>query len=160
VRGGGAGGVHRSGHVTDWKRSCNLARATLNASPALPGQTGLPEAGSDASATVTMKKVEAIVRPFRLEELAAALHALGVRGVSVTYAKGLGRTGRKPRGIRGAAGYLSFPKVKVELVAADDLVESVVHAMARSAWTGRRGDGKIFVTDVTEATPLTPLKAR
>jgi len=99
-----------------------------------------------------VKKVEAIIRPFKLDELKQSLGDLDIQGMTVTEVKGFGRTGGKKEVYRGSAYVVEFvPKVKVEVVAADDLVGQIVEAMTAAARTGRIGDGKIFVYPVQEA---------
>ena len=99
-----------------------------------------------------MKKVEAIIKPFKLDEVKDALAEVGVQGMTVTEVKGFGRTGGKKEVYRGSAYVVDFvPKVKIEIVVPDDAVASVVDAIEKSAKTGRIGDGKIFVLPVDEA---------
>jgi nitrogen regulatory protein P-II 1 len=99
-----------------------------------------------------MKKVEAIIKPFKLDEVKDALGEIGVQGMTVTEVKGFGRTGGKREVYRGSAYVVDFvPKVKVEVVVADDLVVRILEAIEKAAKTGRIGDGKIFVTPVEEA---------
>ncbi len=99
-----------------------------------------------------MKKVEAIIKPFKLDEVKDALAEVGIKGMTVTEVKGFGRTGGKREVYRGSAYVVDFvPKVKVEVVVPDAIVASVVEAIERSAKTGRIGDGKIFVTPIEEA---------
>jgi nitrogen regulatory protein P-II 1 len=99
-----------------------------------------------------MKKVEAIIKPFKLDEVKDALSETGIRGMTVTEVKGFGRTGGKKEVYRGSAYVVDFvPKVKIEIVVPDDLVQQVVDAIERSAKTGRIGDGKIFVLPVDDA---------
>ena len=96
-----------------------------------------------------MKKVEAIIKPFKLEEVREALSALGVTGLTVTEVKGFGRQKGHTELYRGAEYVVDFlPKVKVELVVADSLVEPTLDAIVKTARTGKIGDGKIFVTGV------------
>ena len=98
-----------------------------------------------------MKKIEAIIRPFKLDELKQSLGDVGVQGMTVTEVKGFGRTGGKEEVYRGSTYVVEFvPKVKVEVVVADELVRQVVEAITAAARTGRIGDGKIFVTTVDE----------
>lgn len=98
-----------------------------------------------------MKKLEAIIRPFKLDEVKESLADIGVQGMTVTEVKGFGRTGGKKEVYRGSAYVVDFvPKVKVEVVVADDLVHQVVEAVQSAAKTGRIGDGKIFVCSVDE----------
>lgn len=99
-----------------------------------------------------MKKVEAIIKPFKLDDVKEALTEAGVRGMTVTEVKGFGRTGGKREVYRGSAYVVDFiPKLRVEVVVPEALVPSVVEAMEGAAKTGRIGDGKIFVTPVEEA---------
>ena len=99
-----------------------------------------------------MKKVEAIIKPFKLDEVKDALGEVGVRGMTVTEVKGFGRTGGKREVYRGSAYVVDFvPKVKVEVVVPDEMVHAVLDAIEKSAKTGRIGDGKIFATPVDEA---------
>ena len=99
-----------------------------------------------------MKKVEAIIKPFKLDEVKDALSEVGIQGMTVTEVKGFGRTGGKKEVYRGPAYVVDFvPKVKLEIVVADSQAQQVVDAIEKSAKTGRIGDGKIFVSPVEEA---------
>jgi nitrogen regulatory protein P-II 1 len=99
-----------------------------------------------------MKKLEAIIKPFKLDEVKEALHEVGIRGITVTEAKGFGRQKGHTELYRGAEYVVDFlPKVKLEIVMEDDLVERAVEAIQQAAHTGRIGDGKIFVTSIDEA---------
>jgi nitrogen regulatory protein P-II 1 len=99
-----------------------------------------------------MKKVEAIIKPFKLDEVKDALGEIGVQGMTVTEVKGFGRTGGKREVYRGSAYVVDFvPKVKVEVVVPDELVAPLIEAVEKAAKTGRIGDGKIFVSPVEEA---------
>lgn len=99
-----------------------------------------------------MKKVEAIIKPFKLDEVKDALAIVGIQGMTVTEVKGFGRTGGKREVYRGSAYVVDFvPKVKIEIVVPDDLVAPVLEAIERTAKTGRIGDGKIFVSPIEEA---------
>ncbi len=99
-----------------------------------------------------MKKVEAIIKPFKLDEVKDALSEVGIQGMTVTEVKGFGRTGGKKEVYRGSAYVVDFvPKVKVEIVVADTQAQQVMDAIEKSAKTGRIGDGKIFVTTIEEA---------
>jgi nitrogen regulatory protein P-II 1 len=99
-----------------------------------------------------MKKVEAIIKPFKLDEVKDALSEVGIQGMTVTEVKGFGRTGGKKEVYRGSAYVVDFvPKVKIEIVVADNQAQQVMDAIEKSAKTGRIGDGKIFVTTVEEA---------
>ena len=99
-----------------------------------------------------MKKIEAIIKPFKLDEVKEALHDVGVSGITVTEAKGFGRQKGHTELYRGAEYVIDFlPKVKVEVVVEDSLVNNVIEAIENAARTGRIGDGKIFVLDVEQA---------
>ncbi len=99
-----------------------------------------------------MKKVEAIIKPFKLDEVKEALGELGVQGMTVTEVKGFGRTGGKREVYRGSAYVVDFvPKVKVEVVVPEAVVVQVIDAVEKAAKTGRIGDGKIFVSSIEEA---------
>jgi len=99
-----------------------------------------------------MKKIEAIIKPFKLDEVKEALQAVGLQGITVTEAKGFGRQKGHTELYRGAEYVVDFlPKVKIEIVLADDMVERAVEAIQTSANTGRIGDGKIFISDIIEA---------
>jgi len=99
-----------------------------------------------------MQKVEAIIKPFKLDEVKEALNAIGVQGITVSEVKGFGRQKGHTELYRGAEYVVDFlPKIKLEVVAADDLIPKVVAAIQTAANTGRIGDGKIFVLPVIEA---------
>ncbi len=99
-----------------------------------------------------MKKVEAIIKPFKLDEVKEALHEVGIQGITVTEAKGFGRQKGHTELYRGAEYVVDFlPKVKIEVVMEDTLVVRAVEAIQRAAHTGRIGDGKIFVSSIDEA---------
>jgi nitrogen regulatory protein P-II 1 len=99
-----------------------------------------------------MKKIEAIIKPFKLDEVKDALHEVGLTGITVLEAKGFGRQKGHTELYRGAEYVVDFlPKVKIEIVLDDALVERAIEAIQRAARTGRIGDGKIFVTPVEEA---------
>ena len=99
-----------------------------------------------------MKKIEAIIKPFKLDEVKEALHEVGLQGITVTEAKGFGRQKGHTELYRGAEYVVDFlPKVKIEVVLDDALVDRAVEAIQRAAHTGRIGDGKIFITTVEEA---------
>ena len=98
-----------------------------------------------------MKKIEAIVKPFKLDEVREALSELGVTGLTVTEVKGFGRQKGHTELYRGAEYVVDFlPKVKVEVVIADALVDRAIEAIVKAARTGKIGDGKIFVTSVEQ----------
>jgi nitrogen regulatory protein P-II 1 len=99
-----------------------------------------------------MKKVEAIIKPFKLDEVKEALHEVGVQGITVTEAKGFGRQKGHTELYRGAEYVVDFlPKVKIEIVLMPEQVDAAVEAILKAARTGRIGDGKIFVLDIEEA---------
>ena len=99
-----------------------------------------------------MKKIEAIIKPFKLDEVKEALQEIGLQGITVTEAKGFGRQKGHTELYRGAEYVVDFlPKVKLELVLGDTMVEKAIDAIIASATTGRIGDGKIFVSNVEEA---------
>ena len=96
-----------------------------------------------------MKKIEAIIKPFKLDEVREALSELGCSGLTVTEVKGFGRQKGHTELYRGADYTVDFlPKVKVEVVLADDMLEKAIDAIIKAACTGKIGDGKIFVVDV------------
>ena len=99
-----------------------------------------------------MKKIEAIIKPFKLDEVKEALQEIGVQGLSVIEVKGFGRQKGHTELYRGAEYVVDFlPKVKIEVVLPDDQVESAVDAIVDAAKTDKIGDGKIFVSDVQQA---------
>ena len=99
-----------------------------------------------------MKKIEAIIKPFKLDEVKEALQEVGLQGITVTEAKGFGRQKGHTELYRGAEYAVDFlPKVKIEVVLGDDLVDKAVDAIQNSAKTGRIGDGKIFISTVENA---------
>ncbi|MBR2124373.1 MAG: P-II family nitrogen regulator [Acetobacter sp.] len=98
-----------------------------------------------------MKKIEAIIKPFKLDEVKEALHELGIQGVTVIEAKGFGRQKGHTELYRGAEYIVDFlPKIKVEIVCSASIVERAVEAISTAARTGRIGDGKIFVVPVDD----------
>jgi nitrogen regulatory protein P-II 1 len=98
-----------------------------------------------------MKKIEAVVKPFKLDEVREALSEIGVTGLTVTEVKGFGRQKGHTELYRGAEYVVDFlPKVKVEVVVADKLAEQAIEAIVKTARTGKIGDGKIFVTTVEQ----------
>ena len=98
-----------------------------------------------------MKKIEAVIKPFKLDEVKDALNALGVQGMTVTEVKGFGRQKGHVELYRGAEYDIAFiPKVKMEVVVADGMVEKVVATIQEKAKTGKIGDGKIFITKLEE----------
>ncbi|MEW6266533.1 MAG: P-II family nitrogen regulator [Thermodesulfobacteriota bacterium] len=99
-----------------------------------------------------MKKVEAIIKPFKLEDVKDALAGIGTEGMTVSEVKGFGRQKGHKEVYRGAEYAVDFlPKIKIEIVASDDKADQIVSAIQRSAYSGKIGDGKIFVLPVSEA---------
>jgi len=99
-----------------------------------------------------MKKVEAIIKPFKLDEVKEALHAIGIQGLTVTEVKGFGRQKGHTELYRGAEYVVDFlPKIKLEVAVSDEMLDKVIQAIVDSANTGRIGDGKIFVLPMDEA---------
>jgi nitrogen regulatory protein P-II 1 len=99
-----------------------------------------------------MKKIEAVIKPFKLDEVKEALHEIGVQGMTVTEVKGFGRQKGHTELYRGAEYVVDFlPKIKLEIAVSDDMAEKVVEAIAGAANTGRIGDGKIFVMPIEQA---------
>jgi nitrogen regulatory protein P-II 1 len=106
-----------------------------------PGQPGL----------MSMKKIEAVIKPFKLDEVKEALHEVGLQGITVVEAKGFGRQKGHTELYRGAEYVVDFlPKVKIEVICDDAVVERAVEAIINSARTGRIGDGKIFISAIEE----------
>ena len=99
-----------------------------------------------------MKKIEAIIKPFKLDEVKEALQEVGVQGITVLEAKGFGRQKGHTELYRGAEYVIDFlPKVKIEVVVPDELLDKAVEAIENAARTGRIGDGKIFISEIMEA---------
>jgi nitrogen regulatory protein P-II 1 len=99
-----------------------------------------------------MKKIEAIIKPFKLDEVKEALQEVGLQGITVIEAKGFGRQKGHTELYRGAEYVVDLlPKVKLEIVLSDEMVDNAVEAIRKAAQTGRIGDGKIFVSSVEEA---------
>ena len=98
-----------------------------------------------------MKKIEAVIKPFKLDEVKEALQDIGVQGMTVLEAKGYGRQKGHSELYRGAEYVIDFlPKLKIEVIVADDMVSTVTDAIITAARTGKIGDGKIFITDVID----------
>ena len=98
-----------------------------------------------------MKKVEAIIKPFKLDEVKNQLNEIGVKGITVSEVKGFGRQKGHAELYRGAEYIVDFlPKIKLEIIVSDELVDVVINAVTKSAQTGRIGDGKIFVTSLED----------
>jgi|TARA_B110001454_G_scaffold151237_1_gene140546 nitrogen regulatory protein P-II 1 len=98
-----------------------------------------------------MKKVEAIIRPFKLDEVKDHLNEIGVKGITVSEVKGFGRQKGHTELYRGAEYIVDFlPKIKLEIIVSDELIDDVINTVTKSAQTGRIGDGKIFVTSLED----------
>ena len=98
-----------------------------------------------------MKKIEAIIKPFKLDEVKEALQAIGMQGMTVVEAKGFGRQKGQTELYRGAEYVVDFlPKIKIEVIVSDDQVAAAVEAIQNAARTGRIGDGKIFISDILD----------
>ncbi|MEE2998373.1 MAG: P-II family nitrogen regulator [Pseudomonadota bacterium] len=99
-----------------------------------------------------MKKLEAIIKPFKLDEIKEALHEIGLQGITVIEAKGFGRQKGHTELYRGAEYIVDFlPKVKIELIIEDQQLDSAIEAIQKAAHTGRIGDGKIFISSIEDA---------
>ena len=99
-----------------------------------------------------MKKIEAIIKPFKLDEVKEALSSIGVQGLTVSEVKGFGRQKGHTELYRGAEYVVDFlPKVKIEIVVADNMLEQAIEAIVKAARTGKIGDGKIFLTKISDA---------
>ncbi len=109
------------------------------------------EGARGGSSGKQMKKIEAIIKPFKLDEVKEALHAVGLQGMTVLEAKGFGRQRGHTELYRGAEYIVDFlPKLKIEVVVSDAQLEAALNAITKSAHTGKIGDGKIFVSEITE----------
>lgn len=96
-----------------------------------------------------MKKIEAIIKPFKLDDVKEALHGIGMQGMTVLEAKGFGRQRGHTELYRGAEYVVDFlPKLKLEIIVSDDAVEQAIEAISKAAHTGKIGDGKIFISDI------------
>jgi nitrogen regulatory protein PII len=99
-----------------------------------------------------MKKLEAVIRPFKLDEVKEALAEEGIRGLTITEVRGYGRQKGHTETYRGSEYHIEFvPKIKVEVVIADNLLDKAIDAILRTAKTGQVGDGKIFISEVSDA---------
>ena len=98
-----------------------------------------------------MRKIEAVIKPFKLDEVKEALHGIGIQGMTVTEVRGFGRQKGHTELYRGAEYVVDFlPKIKIEIAVRDEMVDKVIEAIVKAANTGRIGDGKIFVTPMEE----------
>jgi nitrogen regulatory protein P-II 1 len=115
-------------------------------------QTGAQRLPHSTSEAISVKKIEAIIKPFKLDEVKEALHEVGVSGITVVEAKGFGRQKGHTELYRGAEYVVDFlPKVKLELVVDDAIAARAIEAIQTAAQTGRIGDGKIFVSTIDDA---------
>jgi nitrogen regulatory protein P-II 1 len=135
--------------------SMGTRAAAGNATPALQaahaGCRTSCEAVGVSAAEAAVKKIEAVIKPFKLDEVKEALHEVGLQGLTVLEAKGFGRQKGHTELYRGAEYVVDFlPKVKIEVVCDDERVERAIEAIVTAARTGRIGDGKIFVTNLEE----------
>lgn len=113
---------------------------------------GGPKHTHPVSGSYDVKKIEAIIKPFKLDEVKDILNEIGAQGLTITEVKGFGRQKGHTELYRGSEYVVDFlPKIKLEMVVGDDMVEDVVNAIIKTARTGRIGDGKIFVLPVEEA---------
>jgi nitrogen regulatory protein P-II 1 len=132
-----------------------LPRRNRKPLPLVPQRHGvlvaLNRRGGVARVNLVMKKIEAIIKPFKLDEVKEALQELGVQGMTVIEAKGYGRQKGHTELYRGAEYVVDFlPKIKIEVVVADDQLEPALESIVGAARTGRIGDGKIFVSEITD----------
>jgi nitrogen regulatory protein P-II 1 len=117
-----------------------------------PAQSGVRRPRTVEEAARPMKKIEAIIKPFKLDEVKEALQEIGIQGLSVTEVKGFGRQKGHTELYRGAEYVVDFlPKVKIEVVLADDMADAAIEAIINAAKTDKIGDGKIFVSDISQA---------
>jgi nitrogen regulatory protein P-II 1 len=137
------------GRIDVFFRQDGFQTGTISAS--YPASGKIPAITREAERHFLMKKIEAIIKPFKLDEVKEALQEVGLQGITVTEAKGFGRQKGHTELYRGAEYVVDFlPKVKVEVVLADENAEAVIDAIRKAAQTGRIGDGKIFVSNVEE----------
>ncbi|BCT69150.1 Nitrogen regulatory protein P-II [Nitrosospira sp. NRS527] len=117
--------------------------------------TVIPVSMNICSKERTVKKIEAIIKPFKLDEVCEALNEIGITGLTVTEVKGFGRQKGHTELYRGAEYVIDFlPKVKIEIVVLEKLVDSVIETIVNTARTGKIGDGKIFVTSIEQVTRI------
>jgi len=129
----------------------SLQRSARLAGPPLKRLRGACSVPPTARPEARMKKIEAIIKPFKLDEVKEALQELGVQGMTVLEAKGYGRQKGHTELYRGAEYVVDFlPKIKIEVVVADDQLSGALEAIQNAARTGRIGDGKIFVSEIAD----------
>src|SRR5262249_48024346 len=142
---GAVSGVYRDS--TSWHGNCKIPRAARP--PLQRPLRKLPSAASPQLECPLMKLVTAIIKPFKLDDVRAALSDIGVSGMTVTEVKGFGRQRGHTELYRGAEYVVDFvPKTRIEVAVRGDLVDQVIEAIIRAAKTGKVGDGKIFITDI------------
>ncbi len=140
--------------VIDHFQDSRLARQVLIAPAFGPGSlfSGSVRGAERRESRTRMKKIEAIIKPFKLDEVKEALQEAGLQGITVTEAKGFGRQKGHTELYRGAEYVVDFlPKVKIEVVVTDDMLDRAIEAIRKAAQTGRIGDGKIFVSNIEGA---------
>ena len=116
------------------------------------GNAARPHPSQKQNQTNPMKKIEAVIKPFKVEDVKAALTEIGIEGMTVTEVKGFGRQKGHTEVYRGSEYTVDFlPKVKLEIVVPDNIVDQTVAAIVKAAKTGKIGDGKIFVTAIDQA---------
>jgi nitrogen regulatory protein P-II 1 len=130
----------------------NASGGTASASLWATGQAWVPLNMPSMIQGAKMKKIEAIIKPFKLDEVKEALQEIGLQGITVIEAKGFGRQKGHTELYRGAEYVVDFlPKVKIEVVLSDDMLDKAIEAIQKAAKTGRIGDGKIFISSVEDA---------
>jgi nitrogen regulatory protein P-II 1 len=130
----------------------NATSGTASANLAAIGQAWVSNDMLSTIQGAKMKKIEAIIKPFKLDEVKEALQEIGLQGITVIEAKGFGRQKGHTELYRGAEYVVDFlPKVKIEVVLSDDMLDKAVESIQKAAKTGRIGDGKIFISSIEEA---------
>ncbi len=130
----------------------NVTGGTASASLRATGQAWVRTDMLSKIQGAKMKKIEAIIKPFKLDEVKEALQEIGLQGITVIEAKGFGRQKGHTELYRGAEYVVDFlPKVKIEVVLSDDMLDKAIEAIQKAAKTGRIGDGKIFISSIEDA---------
>jgi nitrogen regulatory protein P-II 1 len=139
--------------TAEWPPSTSISfNPNGNFAPQVVNAAYFRSGTNNATQETPMKKIEAIIKPFKLDEVKEALHEAGVAGITVTEAKGFGRQKGHTELYRGAEYIVDFlPKVKIEVVVSDAIVDGAVEAIRKAAQTGRIGDGKIFISNIEGA---------
>jgi nitrogen regulatory protein P-II 1 len=146
--------VHKNEKLVNHRTSARADPPRTNSARSYTPETRLAtlEEVSVVAYGLFMKRIEAIIRPSKLDEVKESLSEAGVKGMTVIEVKGFGRTGGRKEVYRGSAYVVDFvPKIKIEVVAPDNLVATILDVVEKAAKTGKIGDGKIFVTDILEA---------